>query len=140
MPPAGEKGGAFVRKELGKDAFTMPSTKAIKKLAGVTIRIATAAGIIGAESTISPLIEIRGTLGSIHGKLDALPLRGQFLTQTFHTKDGSSIGTVERVALKTGKTRDPWLCAGVQIKVGSGKPWLNGLLSNQNRLWPPSGA
>jgi len=154
MPPAGVKGGAFVRKELGKDAFAMPSTKVIKKLAqkkaleylsklekkdasnaavikaieekmeGVTLRIATAAGILGAESTISPLVEIRGTLGTIHGKLDALPLRGQFLTQTFHTKDGSSIGTVERVALKTGKTRDPWLCAGVQIKVGAGKPWL----------------
>merc|ERR1711959_408281 len=33
MPPAGVKGGAFVRKELGKDAFNMPNDKVIKKLA-----------------------------------------------------------------------------------------------------------
>merc|ERR1712096_106801 len=95
MPPAGAKGGAFVYKELGKDAFVMPSTGVIRKLAmkksleylkklekkdasnsavikaieekmeGVVVRISTASGIIGAESTISPLIEIRGTLGSL---------------------------------------------------------------------------
>jgi len=146
LPPAGAKGGAYVR---NKSGFRMPSPRALAKeamkktidymatiakrdassgavvkaieakLEGTTIRITTSRHPFS-DSTAIPTIELQGTLSSIKGKIHALPLEGQTLEQTF---TGKSLGSIEHIRVSVGKTKNPWLCAKFEVQVGAGNPW-----------------
>merc|ERR1711988_83700 len=65
-------------------------------------------------------------MGTIYGKIHALPLQGQTLTQTFTGK--KSIGDIERIELRAPKGKknagDPWLCTKFEVQVGYGNPWV----------------
>lgn len=153
IPPAGAKGGQLVRsqakwkmpspKEIKKMAMTKTvaymanlakrdasSTEVVKaiehKLEGTTIRITTSAHLFS-ESMMVPDVIFKGSLGTIYGKIHALPLQSKTLTQTFTGKH--SIGDIEHIELRAptkGKKNgsDPWLCTKFEVQVGYGNPWV----------------
>jgi hypothetical protein len=94
-------------------------------LEGTSVRVTTGSRWMS-ESAMKPTIKIVGTAGTTEGTLDALPMVGHTLTQVFPSKvDGGNIGNVKRVVLTApdGDT-NPWLCTGIEVQVGHGKPWV----------------
>jgi len=147
LPPAGAKGGKYIRDKSGfkfpspkqiakeamkktldymakvakRDATSQQVVRAIEaKLEGTTIRITTSRHPFS-DSTIVPDIELQGDLASIKGKIEALPLEGETLEQTF---TGDSLGQIQHVRLSIGKTNNPWLCSKFEVQVGTGNPWV----------------
>merc|ERR1719262_389634 len=67
-----------------------------------------------AGSGTSPHIAIVGSMGTLKGRIKALPLRGKTITQTF---TGRYIGRVKRVLLSATGT-DGWLIKHLAVRVG----------------------
>lgn len=154
LPSAGSAGAAVVRskrvfkmpssEEISKEAMTSAkkymqalvktyskmSTKAMAKKIeamelGTTVKVSTVNRMF-ADSNQSPSIKIYGTLGSIEGKLDYLPLNGVSSTQTFNAVSGpSSVGQIQKIELTADKkVVNPWLCNGLKAQVGHGNMWI----------------
>jgi hypothetical protein len=166
LPTAGKKGSQKMR---ALDQFNMPSAEVMAKEAlaeaqkymaaiakrdmspeavaaairaemeGVTLRITTDHRMF-AESHQSPTIRIVGTKGEVNGTIDALPLNGETLTQTFNAVGPHPMGEVQFVILTSdAKARNPWLCTKLEVQVGRGNPWVdmapNGKTSLQDGWW-----
>lgn len=85
------------------------------------------------ESSMQPTITIRGTKGDITGVINALPLAGESLTQTFASDH--PIGEIQQIEIGANGSIDPWLCHEFKVKVGDEGPeqtmeqsnfWLEG--------------
>jgi len=173
LPSAGSVGAAVVRskrkfkmpsaKEIRKEA--MDEAKAyMKKLvkdfksmsvkamavkieameAGTTIRFSTVNRLF-ADSNQSPKIKITGTLGSIEGKIEYLPLNGATASQTFTTiktlndnVETSSVGKIKKIELTADrKVVNPWLCSGFDAQVGHGNQWIKFAPKDKKAgIWP----
>merc|ERR1711988_753741 len=104
------------------------------EMEGTTIKISTSPEMF-ADSNESPTIKIVGSKGAIESKIDALPLNGQEMTQTF-AHDGGSIGKVESVTITPdAAVTNPWLCTGFSVQVGHGSAWLDIMPKDTKAFW-----
>jgi len=122
-------------KKLVKDYKSLSVKAMAKKIeameAGTTIRLSTVNRLF-ADSNQSPKIKIFGTLGSIEGKIDYLPLNGAKSTQTFteiknlnDSVETASVGKITKIELTADrKVVNPWLCNGFEAQVGHGNMWI----------------
>merc|ERR1719310_1073852 len=135
-------------KKLVKDYKKMSVKTMAKKIeameAGTTIKFSTVNRLF-ADSNQSPSIKIFGTLGSIEGKIDYLPLNGATSTQTFttvktlnHNVETTSVGKIKKIELTADrKVKNPWLCNGFQAQVGHGSMWIKFAPKDKKAgIWP----
>jgi len=149
LPPAGTEAGTMARSQPGN--FEMPTDDKISKeamaaankymeslasedskpedvinkiegqLEGITIKLTTGMKVF-AESFQSPTVTIKGSLGTIVGTIDSLPLPGRSLKQTFDSKGIGEVKSIELVNDK--KIANPWLISAFHVRSGFGNPWV----------------
>jgi hypothetical protein len=106
-------------------------------LEGTTVKVTSGTRLF-ADSDQSPSIKIVGSLGTVSGKIDYLPLGGYSLEQHFVTK--GSLGIISHIVLTGDKKHDnPWLAKKFEVQVGHGNPWVefapNGKTSFVDGWW-----
>jgi hypothetical protein len=94
---------------------------------GVTITM-TSSQYLDGESSQTPTVVVKGSKGTLTGTLQALPLPGKTISQTFASKH--LIGELKSVEFQAS-SNDPWSCDHIQVAVGE----LPAVPMQQTRFW-----